>query len=187
MALLARRASILALLVLVALAVPSFASAKVANEYDLKAAFLFHFAQFVEWPAEAMPNKNTPLTIGILGGDPFGKTLDAMVANEAVRGHKLVVRRFREVGEADSCQILFISPSEDSRLGPILSHLKGRSILTVGEGKGFALRSGIVGFVLSDRRLRLAVNLAAANACRLTISSKLLRQSEIVGPAGVPE
>lgn len=183
---LARRASALALLVLV-LASPALGGTKVTSEYDLKAAFLFHFAQFVEWPVEALPNKNTPLTIGILGGDPFGKTLDAMVANEAVRGHKLVVRRFREVGETDSCQILFISSSEDGRLGPILSHLKGRSILTVGEGKGFAQRSGIVGFILSDRRLRLAVNLAAANASRLTISSKLLRQSEIVGPVGVPE
>jgi hypothetical protein len=187
MPLLARRVSTLALLVLATLASPSLAGAKVTNEYDLKAAFLFHFAQFVEWPAEALPNRSTPLTIGILGGDPFGKTLDEMVANEAVRGHKLVVRRFRDVGETDSCQILFISPSEDARLGPILSHLKGRSILTVGETKGFAQRSGIIGFILSDRRLRLAVNLAAANASRLTISSKLLRQSEIVGPVGVTE
>ena len=186
MPLLARRASALALLVLVALASPAPAATK-TSEYDLKAAFLFHFAQFVEWPAEALPNKSTPLTIGILGGDPFGKTLDAMVANEAVRGHKLVVRRFRDVGETDSCQILFISPSEESHLGPILSHLKGRSILTVGEGKSFAQRSGIIGFFLLDRRLRLAVNLATANASRLTISSKLLRQSEIVGPVGEPE
>ena len=187
MALLARRASILAVLVLATLASPALAATQVTSEYDLKAAFLFHFAQFVEWPAEAMPSKSTPLTIGILGGDPFGKTLDAMVANEAVRGHKLVVRRFRDVGEADSCQILFISPSEDARLGAILTHLKGRSILTVGEGKGFVQRSGIIGFILLDRRLRLAVNLAAANASRLTISSKLLRQSEIVGPVGLTE
>jgi len=144
MPLLARRASALALLVLVALSSPAPAATKTTSEYDLKAAFLFHFAQFVEWPAEALPNKSAPLTIGILGGDPFGKALDAMVANEAVRGHKLVVRRFRDVGETDSCQILFISPSEESRLGPILSHLKGRSILTVGEGKSFAQRSGII-------------------------------------------
>lgn len=183
---LARRASCLALLLLLA-AAPSWAGAKLTHEYDLKATFLFHFAQFVQWPPEALPEKNTPLTIGILGEDPFGKSLDEIVANESVGGHKLRVRRFQRVSQADSCHILFISSSEMGRMGEVLSHVNRRSILTVGETKDFAQRSGIIGFIVAEKRLRLAVNLAAANAARLTISSKLLRQSEIVGPVRVQE
>ena len=181
MPLLARRALILALF-LGLLPALSFAGTKLTNEYDLKAAFMFHFAQFVEWPPAALPERNTPLTIGIFGEDPFGKILDEMVANETVHGHRLVVRRFRNVSQVDSCHILFISPSETRRLDTILPRLNRRSVLTVGETKDFAQRSGIIGFVITQKRLRLAVNLAAANAAGLTISSKLLRQSEIVGP-----
>ena len=181
-----RRASVLALLAIL-LTAPFAAGAKLTHEYDLKAAFLFHFAQFVQWPPEALPDKNTPLTIGILGEDPFGKSLDEIVANESVGGHKLLVRRFQRVSQADSCHILFISSSEKSRLDQVLSVVNRRSILTVGETKDFAQRSGMIGFVVAEKRLRLAINLAAANAARLTISSKLLRQSEIVGPVRVQE
>ena len=91
------------------------------------------------------------------------------------------------ISQIDSCQILFIAPSEAKRLDQLLSHLNRRSVLTVGDSRDFALRSGIIGFVISDKRLRLVINLAAASAAKLTISSKLLRQSEIVGPAPVRE
>jgi hypothetical protein len=187
MALLILRVSILGLFLALLQTTPSAAGTKLTHEYDLKAAFMFHFAQFVQWPPEAFPDTKTPLTIGILGDDPFGKSLDEIVMNEAVGGHKLVIRRFQKVSEIDSCHILFISPSEASRLDQISSQLNRRSILTVGETKDFAQRSGIIGFVISEKRLRLAVNLAAANAARLTISSKLLRQSQIVGPMRVQE
>jgi len=187
---LARRASRLALLLLllgILPAAPSSAGPRLTHEYDLKAAFLFHFAQFVQWPPEALPEKNTPLTIGILGEDPFGKSLDEIVANESVGGHKLLVRRFQRLNQADSCHILFISSSEKGRMDEVLSRVNRRSILTVGETKDFAQRSGIIGFVVAEKRLRLAVNLAAANVARLRISSKLLRQSEIVGPLRLQE
>jgi hypothetical protein len=176
------RVPALAALVAVLLAAPSTSHARLTHEYDLEAAFLFHFAQFVQWPSEALPEKNTPLTIGILGEDPFGKSLDEIVANESVAGHKLLVRRLQRVSQADSCHILFVSSSEKGRLDQILARVKRRSVLTVGETKQFAQRSGMIGFVVADKRLRLAINLAAANEAGLTISSKLLRQSEIVGP-----
>jgi len=177
----------LALLLAILVPAPFAAGARLTHEYDLKAAFLFHFAQFVQWPPEALPEKNTPLTIGILGEDPFGKSLDEIVANETVGGHKLLVRRFQRVSQADSCHILFISSSERGRMDQVLSRVNRRSILTVGETKDFAQRFGIIGFVVAEKRLRLAVNLAAANAAKLTISSKLLRQSEIVGPVQVQQ
>jgi len=183
---LARRVLILALVVVLHPSTALSGATKSTREYDLKATFLFHFAQFVEWPSETLPDK-VPFTIGIFGNDPFGKSLDEIIANETVEGHKLVVRRFQTVSQIDSCQILFIAPSEASRLDQLLSHLNRRSVLTVGDSRDFALRSGIIGFVISEKRLRLVINLAAANAAKLTISSKLLRQSEIVGPAPVRE
>ena len=186
MLVLARRVLIFALIVVLHPSTAFGAGGKSTHEYDLKATFLFHFAQFVEWPSETLPDK-APFTIGIFGNDPFGKSLDEIVANETIEGHKLVIRRFQTVSQIDSCQILFIAPSEASRLDQLLSHLNRRSVLTVGDTRDFALRSGIIGFVISDKRLRLVINLAAANAAKLTISSKLLRQSEIVGPAPARE
>lgn len=152
----------------------------VAQEYDLKAAFLFNFAQFVEWPPDAFPTPTTPITIGVLGDDPFGASLDAVVAGETIRNRPLSVRRFRAVEQVDSCHILFVSSSEASQLDHIAKALGRRSILTVGETKDFAANAGIIGFELSQRRLRLRINLAAATDARLTISSKLLRQAQIV-------
>ena len=152
--------------------------AAVTSEYDLKAAFLFNFAQFVEWPADAFADAGTPIVIGVLGEDPFGKSLDDIVAGETVHNRPLAIRRFRAVDQVDSCQILFISLSESARLDQVLKALEHRSILTVGETKDFTTRAGIIGFEVTNRRLRLRINTAAATAAKLTISSKLLRQAE---------
>jgi len=156
----------------------------VAQEYDLKAAFLFNFAQFVEWPTDAFDEASTPITIGVLGDDPFGASLDALVSGETIRSRRLLVRRYRSVEQVHACHILFVSSSEASQLDHIARALAHRSILTVGETKNFAAHAGIIGFELAKRRLRLQINPAAAAAARLTISSKLLRQARIVKPSG---
>ncbi|HKQ57011.1 MAG TPA: YfiR family protein [Candidatus Eisenbacteria bacterium] len=168
-----------------ALAIPGVSSgatsgSTVAQEYDLKAAFLFNFARFVEWPADAFAAAATPITIGVLGDDPFGATLDSLVGGELVRNRPLLVRRYGSVEDVDACHILFISSSEAGRLDHIARVLGRRSILTVGDTKDFAADAGIIGFELAQRRLRLRINLAAATDARLTISSKLLRQAQIV-------
>src|SRR2546425_7693406 len=95
----------------------------VTPEYDLKAAFLFNFARFVEWPAEAFADATSPFTIGILGDDPFGKSLDAIVASETVRDRPLLVRRYRSVEQVDTCHILFVSSSEAGQLDHIAKAL----------------------------------------------------------------
>ena len=154
------------------------------NEYDLKAAFLFNFAQFVEWPVESFAKPTTPIVIGVLGDDPFGQSLDEIVAGETVRDRPLVIQRYRSVDQIEACQILFISASEAGRLDQIVKELGHRSTLTVGETAGFAKRSGIIEFALVQRRLRLRINLVAATSAHLTVSSKLLRQAEVVNPDG---
>jgi hypothetical protein len=157
---------------------------RTAGEYDLKAAFLFNFAHFVEWPPEAYATAHTPITIGILGDDPFGSSLDQMVAHETVNNRKLIVRRYRSLEELGSCHILFISPSQADRMSEVLDRLERRSVLTVGDGGDFASRAGMIGFEVVNRRLHLRINLAAVSAAKLTISSKLLRQADIVNPTG---
>ncbi len=149
-------------------------------EYQLKAVFLFNFAQFVEWPPTAFPEPQTPLVIGVLGEDPFGAYLDETVRGEKVNNRPLVVQRFRQPEEIKHCHVLFISRSERDRLGQILPSLKGRNILTVGDAEDFAGRGGMIRFVTEKNKIRLKINVEAAKAADLTISSKLLRPAEIV-------
>src|SRR2546425_8546554 len=113
-----------------------------AQEYQLKAVFLFNFAQFVEWPPEAFPEAQTPLVIGVLGKDPFGAYLDETVRGETVNNRPLTVQRYRQAKEIKTCHVLFISRSEAYRLEQIFASLKGREILTVGDAGGFARRAG---------------------------------------------
>lgn len=150
-----------------------------SKEYQVKAVFLFNFAQFVEWPTNAFSVSNAPLVIGVLGDDPFGSFLDETVRGETVNGHPLVIQRYQQSDEIKDCHILFISRSEAGRFESILAGLKNRAILTVGDVEGFAQRGGMVRFV-TDKKIRLRINLEVAKAAGLTISSKLLRPSEIV-------
>ena len=151
------------------------------SEYQLKAVFLFNFAHFVEWPATAFPRENAPFVIGVLGKDPFGRDLDDVVRGEAVDRHPFAVERYASVADIRDCQILFIPASELAHLDGILASLKGHSVLTVTDADGPAPRGVIIGLFRHDNRIRLRIDLEAAKAGNLTISSKLLRPAEIVG------
>jgi hypothetical protein len=156
------------------------ASAPVSREYQIKAVFLFNFTQFVEWPAEAFPDASSPLIIGVLGEDPFGTVLDEAVQGDQAGSRPLVVRRWRQVHEVDDCHILFISQSQSASLETILAQLKDRNILTVSDADGSARRGVMIRLVTENNRIRLQINLEAARAARLVISSKLLRPAMIV-------
>lgn len=156
------------------------AQAAAPREYQLKAVFLFNFAQFVEWPPQAFPDARTPLVIGVLGRDPFGAYLDETVRGETVNNRSLVVQRYGRVEDINTCHILFISRSEGDRLEQILARLRGRNILTVADAEGFALPGVMIGLVTVENKIRLRINLEVAQAANLRISSKLLRSAEIV-------
>jgi hypothetical protein len=153
-----------------------------ASEYQLKAVFLFNFVQFVDWPAAAARDSQLPLVIGILGTDPFGSFLDETVRGERFGTRPIQLRRFRQIADIDECHVLFISRSENERLPEILSALKNRPVLTVSDGDTFANQGGMIQFVTDKSRIRLRINLEAAQAANVTISSKLLRVAEIVRP-----
>ena len=174
------RAYLLARVVLLLWGSSLRAQATRPSEYQIKAVFLFNFAQFVDWPAGAFPDSTAPLVIGVLGDDPFGPYLDETVRGETVRGRPFEVRRYQKIEDIRTCHILFVSPSEESRLEDILANLKHRAILTVGDGTGFAKRGGMIRFVSERNKIRMRINVAAAEAVQLTISSKLLRAAEIV-------
>jgi len=168
--------------VLVASGLDLPAQTATTKEYQVKAAFVYNFAQFVEWPPEAFPEGQTPLVIGVLGEDPFGAYLDEIVRGEKVNNRPLVVERYRRVEDIKTCHVLFISQSEAGRLEQVLASLRGRNILTVGDAEGFAQRGGMIRFLTEKNRIRFRINVDAAKAANLTISSKLLRLAEIITP-----
>jgi hypothetical protein len=152
------------------------------SEYQLKAVFLFNFAHFVEWPPSALAEENAPFVIGVLGKDPFGGSLEEVVRGETVSRHPLAIERYPDVARLGNCQILFIPAAELVHLREILDALKDRSVLTVTEGP--APRGVVIALLHEDNHIRLRIDLAAARANNLTISSKLLRPAEIVGGGG---
>ncbi len=166
---------------IIAMAVAS--AAGIRHESEVKAVLLYNFTQFVEWPPEAFAGPDSPLVIGVLGHDPFGRALDDLVEHETVGRHRIEVMRFRDVEEAASSHLLFIGSSERAASGAILERLQGRPILTVAEFDSFLERGGIVQLNRgANNKVRLRVNLAAARAASLTLSAKLLRVAETVRP-----
>jgi hypothetical protein len=174
------RARLVALLLLIA----ARCWAAPPSEYQVKAVFLFNFAQFVEWPARAFPDPQTPFVIGILGKDPFGPDLDAVVRGEAINNRPLVIERYRSIDELHNCNILCIGRTEMAQLPRILEVLKGRSILTVTDAEEGDPRGVMIRLVTRSNRIRLQIDVGAARAGNLVISSKLLRPAEIVGGEG---
>lgn len=163
-------------------AVPGLAAEDeaVTREYEVKAAFLYNFATFIEWPKGAVPDAGDTFVIGVFGEDPFGAVLDAIAASKTVQGKRIVVRRFTAIEDYMPCHILFVARSEHKRLAEILERLAGAPVLIVGENAGFAETGGIVNLVIEDNKVRFEINQNAAQRAGLKISSKLLRLARIV-------
>jgi hypothetical protein len=144
------------------------------TEYQIKAAFLFNFVKFVQWPQTAFSEAKAPIVIGILGTNPFHEDLKRMIQNKTVDDHPLSVRELGSPTEATQCHVLFISSSEKDRLAEIIKGLKGASVLTVGEMEHFTESGGMINFVLASAKVRFEINNEAATRAGLKISSKLL-------------
>jgi hypothetical protein len=153
------------------------------GEYDLKAVFLYNFAQFVDWPPDAFLTPDAPFVIGVVGPDPFGDALEEIVRDEYVKGHRFAVERYRSADEIGSCHILFVPFRAGAEIAAVLPHLAARHVLTVGESEDIVKRGVAVGFRMENQRVRIRINLGAARAANLTISSKLLRAAEVVEDA----
>jgi hypothetical protein len=141
---------------------------------EVEAVYLYNFGKFVNWPAEAAP-QSAPFSICTLGSDDFKGALDAITSNESLQGRRIVVRHLGSIASAEGCQILFIGPSENARLNSDLSAVKVKPILTVSNLPAFLERGGMIQFIVQDKRVRFAVNLAPALEAHLTVSSELLK------------
>jgi ribosome-associated protein YbcJ (S4-like RNA binding protein) len=144
------------------------------TEYQIKAAFLFNFAKFVEWPPKAFGGESTPFVIGILGDNPFHDDLTRIIGNKTVDQHPLVVREYRSLDGVTNCHMLFISNSEKERLPEILALLKGSNVVSVGEMDQFTESGGMIKFALKENKIRFLINNEAAHRAGLKVSSKLL-------------
>ena len=152
-----------------------------SSEYEVKAAFLFNFAHFVEWPPSAFATRDAPLTICVLGDDPFGNALDQIIAGESAGGRRLIVRRIRNAADAGTCHLLFVSRSESAHLGDILAAIDSSApVLIVSDIENFVVRGGTIGFVLERNRVRFEISVRHARQRGLKLSSQLLSVGRIV-------
>ena len=162
----------------------SRAGAEQPGEYAVKAAFLYNFAKFVEWPAQAFPSPEAPFSICVLGPDPFGGALDAAVANERIHGRSLLVQRLDVWDPSARCHILFVSSAVQAQSAALLGAGTFRRTLTVGDGDAFLHAGGHISFFLEENRVRFAINAESVARSDLQISSKLMRVARIERPRG---
>ncbi len=145
-----------------------------SREYEIKAAYLYNFIKYVDWPSYG-----DTITIGVLGSDPFGPAL-APLNGKTVKGRRLVIKHLDSVRDAQQCQIIFVSSSEKQRLQEIFESLRSARVLTVGETQGFADGGGIINFIEENNKVRFEINAEAARRTGLNISSELLKLARLV-------
>jgi hypothetical protein len=153
------------------------AKAAPSRESAIKAVFLYHCTHFVEWPSEAFEDSKSPIIIGILAPDSFCDLVEETVRGERVKGRNIVVVRYRDVEEIERCHVLYVGYSEEVERG--ISRGKYRNMLTVSDADNFISRGGILQLGIERNRLKVKINHRAAKAEGLSISSKLLRLSQV--------
>jgi hypothetical protein len=149
------------------------------REYLIKAAFVYNFARFTEWPAAAFQGPTSPLRLCLLGKDPFGQALDS-IAGKKIKNRDIEVRHLLFVEEARACHVLFISESAKGRLAEVLQLLRDAPILTIGDMPDAARAGGIIGLEIVQKKVRFRVNLDNAQGAGLKMSSRLLDLAMIV-------
>jgi hypothetical protein len=155
-----------------------FASpAESRSEYQIKAAYLINVARFVEWLA---PESKPAFHFCLVGRDPFGEILGDLVAGKTINNRPLQIRRIAGMAELESCDVVFLPASEMYRFNSLAASLAGRSVLTVGEAKGFAARGGVVNLVTEQEHVRMEINPEAAARAHLKVSSRLLQLAKVV-------
>jgi len=184
---------VLALVLLMAAIAPdALAAPVVSSEYQVKAAFLYNFIKFVDWPGEDATDSNEPVVIVVLGKNPFGGAFKP-IENKQVKERDVSVKYFKGLeeleksGEKDKaieairkCQLLFICPSEEANLREIINLVKNRSVLTVADSKDFLDSGGIIEFVMDGKKVRFGINVTAAKSAKLKVRSQLLRLAKKV-------
>ena len=151
------------------------------SQYQVKAAYLFNFLKFVEYPEDSFSDPLAPIVIGVVGDDLFGAALTQVVIGKTVQGRDIVIRNYRDTESLRGAHILFIGPWERKKLPQILSSLHGSTVLTVADMDGFLEAGGMIQFLPENDRVRFAINTDATSRARLKLSSKLMSLAKVVG------
>jgi hypothetical protein len=172
--------SLLRIFLLIFCATCSMHAATSFSPYQVKAAFLYNFIKFVDWPENAFPTPQSPYVIGVLGKDPFGTVLDDVLRGKSVNGRPVIVKRLETDEQTRICHIVFVCSSERRRWNEIRQILKNYPVLTVSETPGFAESGGIVNFFQEGNKVRFEINIDAARRAGLRIDSTVLNLAKIV-------
>jgi len=156
------------------------AQTKSANEYQVKAAFLYNFVKFVDWPSSAFTSPNQPLAICVYGRDPFGTALEDALLGKTIGDRRIALVRATQFQDLVGCHVVFVSASEREPTADLAGRLKGHAVLLVGEGDSFAASGGAIQFTIKANRVHFVINPDAADRAGLKISSKLLALAKIV-------
>lgn len=158
-------------------ALTAFAGA--TREYEVKAAYVYNFARFTDWPSTGQLNA---MTICVYGKDPFAGLLDDVVTGKTAHGVPMLVRRISPGETVESCQVLFLSSTvSNAQINTVLSRTEGRPILTIGESRSFAEHGGMLGLVVEEDHVRFDINITAIAAAHLRASSRLIELGRVVG------
>jgi hypothetical protein len=150
------------------------------EEYRVKAAFIFHFAQLVDWPSDTVADTDNSLFLCTLGEDPFQGMLEGTVAGKVIGNRVMRIRHLGQAQDMQTCQILFIGRAQSKRIPQLVAGLRNAPILTVGETAGFLDAGGMIRFLLEENKVRFEINVQAAESARLKIGSRLLSLAEHV-------
>jgi hypothetical protein len=150
------------------------------EEYRIKAAFIFHFAQLVDWPPVTRTGRANSLFLCTIGDDPFQGALESTVEGKPVGDRILRIRHLKRADDMQACQVLFLGKAQSKSIPVLLASLHSAPILTVGESPGFLGAGGMICFVLEDNNVRFEINLDAAASAKLKIGSRLLFLAQTV-------
>jgi hypothetical protein len=164
------------------LAACAWGAEPVSKEYQLKAAFLYNFTKFVDWPPNRFATTNEPFVIGVLGSNPFGAELAKAVQGRTHNGHAFVVTNLTEISAATNVHLLFVPKGQEPALTGQPGATQAAAVLTVGESEAFTAAGGIITFTTEADKIRFEVNLSAAEQGGVKISSKLLQLAKVVRP-----
>jgi len=149
-------------------------------EYEVKAAFLYNFAKFAEWPSDAFADAKSPIVLGVFGVDPFGPTLETMLASKSAHGRPFTVRRIERVEQAAECHLVFVAGDSETATRRVLQAIGERPVLTVGESPDFISRGGLINFRVEHNRVVFEIGAERSAAAPVRLSSQLLKLARLV-------
>ena len=149
------------------------------QERELKVAFLFNFAKFIQWPPDVIQSRG-PIIACVLGNVAIGESFERVTKGRTIDGHDLVVSTVTVDGPLRACHLLYVSHPDSRSARLIIETLKGSAVLTVSDFEAFAILGGVMNFFIENGQTRFAINVDAASRARLQISSKLLALAAIV-------